>query len=163
MSELVLSRHARDRMVEFGLGLDVVEELVHRPDRTHTDAVGERLCVADAHPSWAAVVGDDGVVITVLRRTAERWRHEPLPTVRPLSTTSTAAPAVPEVAAAVAPSRPRSRPARTPRASGGVVSIRADPAAMAVALRLAGGDVRRLQPNRDGSVTVLNHPRPARA
>jgi hypothetical protein len=50
--------------------------------------------------------------------------------------------------------RPARSESRRPRVNSRVEHVRADNAVMAEALRLARGDARRLQVNRDGSVYV---------
>jgi len=163
---LTMSRHAEERMVEFGLSPDVISAIATRPDVSHTNRSGESVRVCDAHPSWTVVVGADGTVITVLRRTAERWEHEiSNGSPRPVHSIEARLPAAEAIEADpyVAPLRAasgRRRPASAPmRAS--VVSTRVvvDPAALELARQLAGGDLRRLVLNLDGSVTVLNRAR----
>jgi len=163
VTELGLTYHARQRLREFGIGVDVVAEIAERPDVTHKNTLGEIVCVADAHPDWTVVLGDDGVVITVLRRLRERWEHEPV--ARPIPSSSP--PSTPDVGEdareladppARAPSR-RRRSVAARKPSPSAVVVRVDPGALRAATELAGGDLRRLQLNRDGTVTVLNRPR----
>ena len=51
------------------------------------------------------------------------------------------------------------RTRRPGRRVGPVERVQADPTAWKIALKLAGGDGRRLQLEADGSVFVSNHPR----
>jgi hypothetical protein len=166
MSTIALTNHARHRMVEFGIGLDVVADIVTRPDRTHTNTVGQRVCVADAHPDWTVVVGHGDVVVTVLRRTAERWEHEPAPArARAVSSSSTSSVPTPTDETRRPEIRRRSSSMRRPvptQARGAVVSTVVDPDVLRLAHALADGDPRRLQINRDGSVTILNRARGTR-
>lgn len=163
MTKLALTEHARRRVVEFGLGLDVVESIASRPDVTHRNTVGQTVCVADAHPEWTVVLGHDDVVVTVLRRLQSRWEHEPTPARRgPSAATldhAEDARALDQLPGRV-PSRRRSTP--TVQASS-VVRRSVDPDALRAARELADGDLRRLVLNEDGSVTVLNRARQSRA
>src|SRR4051812_21706871 len=84
MATLALTHHARQRVIEFGVGLDVVAEIASRPDVTHRNSSGEVVCTADRHPDWTVVLGHDGVVVTVLRRLRERWEHVPTSAARPV-------------------------------------------------------------------------------
>lgn len=156
---VALTHHAAQRVAEFGVDLDVVEAVATRPDVSHTNTAGERVCVSDRHPQWTVVLGDDDVVITVLRRMQERWEHgDP---ARDLI-------ASPSPTAGGEADRPDARPARRPaqrrpapvrQVPAAVTTTRISPATMASAVELAGGDLRRLVLNDDGSVTVLNRPR----
>jgi hypothetical protein len=53
----------------------------------------------------------------------------------------------------------RQTPATEPPTAPVAVELVIAPAALAAALKLAGGDRRRLRFERDGSVTILNRPR----
>lgn len=157
-----LTRHAHERVVEFGLGIDVVTDIATHPDVAHTNGRGESVRWSDRHPDWSIVVGDDGVVITVLRRTPDRWEHDPAPARRDPLTPSAAASFVaegPTRSVVDPPRRPsgRRRPA-VPARRGAVASLAVDPGALRLARDLAGGDVRRLRFNPDGSITILNRP-----
>jgi len=160
-----MSRHASQRAAEFGIGLDVVTDIASRPDIAHTNKLGETVCVCDAHPDWTVVVGHDDVVVTILRRTHERWEHDPTAARRRpeiLDSDDTPAPPVEVARRAADVTRRRSSATRRPaplRVRDVVVSTRVDPGALRLARELADGDVRRLVINRDGSVTVLNQPR----
>jgi hypothetical protein len=157
---VTLTRHAAERVAEFGIGLDIVEDIASRPDVSHTNTAGERVCVSDRHPQWTVVVGDASTVITVLRRLRERWEHDTQPPLNASPATSTAGEARPD---ATPPTRSvRRRPAPVRQVPADVVSVQIDPAVMAHALKLAGGDPRRLVLNADGSVTTLNRARGSR-
>jgi hypothetical protein len=166
VSELALTEHARRRVVEFGLGLDVVSAIARRPDVTHRNTIGQTVCVADAHPDWTVVIGDGDVVVTVLRRMRERWEHS-MPPARPARPDpSASSPGDVEVARdAVGRPRPiagRRRSTTAPLSSSGVTIRAVDPDALRQARELADGDARRLVLNDDGSVTVLNRARSSR-
>lgn len=160
MRTLKLTSHARDRMVEFGLGLDVVEAIASRPNVTHANARGEVVCTADAHPDWTVVLAPGDVVVTVLRRMRDRWEHQSTP-ARPAPSTSLSSDVedVREVVSAQRPAVSRRRSTPPLRASSGVVRRAVDPEALRLAAELAEGDLRRLVLNDDGSVTVLNRAR----
>jgi len=160
----VLTRHARERVIEFGLGLDIVTDIATRPDVAHTNQRGESVRWSDRFPDWTVVVGDDGVVITVLRRTRERWEHAAAPAPRRTPPTPSATLPPPPAGRAAEGDRQAERPSVTRRPAprlvrGGVVSRVVDPDALRVARVLADDDPRRLVLNPDGSVTVLNQPR----
>lgn len=157
MSTLALSRHARERIVEFGLTLDVVAQIASRPDVTHRNAQGQTVCTADRHPDWTVVLGHDDVVVTVLRRLRGRWEHG-APAARPVVAAATrTVEDRREIAAPVARrSRRRAVPPPPPSA---VVRRAVDPDALRLATELADGDLRRLVLNADGSVTILNRAR----
>lgn len=53
----------------------------------------------------------------------------------------------------------RKRTVKPRKAAVKVVTVKVDPRVMEAALELAGGDHCRLTINKDGSVTVWNHPR----
>lgn len=156
---VTLSQHAAQRCAEFGIGLDVVDAIATRPDATWTDLAGERVCQADAYPDWTVVVGATDVVVTVLRRTTDRWEHSTAPPPNPPPSDPVvehhpAQPAGPIWRRRSVPSK------RIPAAPTTVVAV--DPVALRAAQNLAGGDIRRLVLNRDGSITVLNRPRGTR-
>jgi len=162
-----MSRHAHERLLEFGLTPDIVTEIATRPDVAHTNKAGESVRVCDRHPDWTVVVGGDGCVITVLRRTSERWEHaspalldrptqpRPSPPGGLAAAGSDAAPTPPGRAAP----RRRRRPTPALQARAVVVTVAVEPCVLEVARRLAGEDPRRLRINPDGTVTVLNKPR----
>jgi len=163
MTTLTLSRHARDRVVEFGIGLDVVTEIASRPDVTHRNKLGEAVCTSDRHPDWTVVLGRGDVVVTVLRRLRDRWEHDAVPPPRPAPSTSSLV-VVEDARAVVAPRRVASgrRSAAVVPSSSAVVRRSVDPEALRLARELADGDLRRLVLNDDGSVSILNRPRPLR-
>lgn len=68
--------HAVDRCTEFGLTLDVVERITRHPSVVRTSTGGRTITVSDVEPEWAVVTGPDGVVVTVVPRTSERWEHK---------------------------------------------------------------------------------------
>lgn len=165
---LDLSPHAVRRMVEFGIGEDVVADIVARPSvryasRSRDHTRGD-VYQSSAHPAWS-VVADPPNVITILRRTAERWEHSPAPSPAPYA--STPLPVEDDDRPAFTPPTPtvtRRRPVAARLSRGAVVArLVVPPSALAVAQELAEGDLRRLVLNGDGTVTVLNHPRGRRA
>lgn len=68
----VLSRHARERCAEMGVGSKRVKRLLRQPDITRTSYMGRYVAVADSDPEIAVVYAQasDGThtVITVLYR-----------------------------------------------------------------------------------------------
>lgn len=162
---VALTNHARERVIEFGIGLDVVTDIATHPDVSHTNRKGEVVCTSDTHPQWTVVLGRDGVVITVLRRTQDRWEHSPaVPKLSPAAASvlpRTAAGDAPPVAIpSVRPVRARRRAAPVPHPVRPVAfHVVVDPLVLQRARDLAGDDPRRLVIHADGSVTVLNKPR----
>ena len=81
------TRHALDRMVEMGVGRDVVEDILRRPSLTRPSARGDRdngvrMAVSDSHPQYAVVYHPNDlthgpyVVVTVVFRTYDQYVRE---------------------------------------------------------------------------------------
>lgn len=64
-----ISDHALKRCVEMGVSPSALAALMHSPSLTWDSFNETTVRVSNAHPKWAAIVGTDGTVVTVVFRT----------------------------------------------------------------------------------------------
>lgn len=70
------SKHARNRMTEFGLTHEDIEWIVGNHDLAYPSEGDQVYTLGE----WAVVEsGTTGRVVTVLRRTMEQWEHDLTP------------------------------------------------------------------------------------
>lgn len=157
--------HAIDRCTEFGLTLDVVERIVRQPSVSRSAAQGRTISVSELEPLWAVVTAPDGVVLTVLQRTGERWEHQAgQASTRTRGIIDTDAYLDMEPVAQPTPMvAKRTAKAKASRPRVAAVKGVIDPRAITAARRLARGDLARLVMAPDtGVVYVANSPAAAR-
>lgn len=70
-----VSEHALKRCTEMGISPTALAALVRQPSMSWSSN-DTTVRVSDAHPKWAAVVGDDGTVVTVVFRTDKNYTRD---------------------------------------------------------------------------------------